>query len=281
MNKNFWKKINVVSIVSILILLFFAFVQIFPFYLNVVSALQPLSFIPEYGKIYLLPESFNFENFKIAYEMAELGIGLINTLIAASMYTLLSLLVALIVGYVLGKKEFKGKKIVILCLLGTMIIPGEILMVPNYFLMIKLDWLNKLAALFLPGLVNIFGIFLVKQYMNTIPNELLEAAEIDGCNEFQKIIKIVLPLSMPIVGTYSILTFTSIWNDYLWPQIVLRTTDKFTLQLKLMVFAPQFADSRDQILRSAGLISVLFPVIIVYIFFQRYFIESVSLTGLK
>ena len=86
---------------------------------------------------------------------------------------------------------------------------------------------------------------------------------------------------MPIVGTYCILTFTAIWNDYLWPNIVLRTTDKFTLQLKLMQFAPQFADSSDQILRAAGLIAVLFPVIVVYSIFQKYFIESVSVTGIK
>ena len=274
-------KINITSVFAVIILSVFSFVQIFPFYLSLVSSLEPLSFVPKYGKIYLWPEAFTFKNYYDAFIMAELGEGLINTLIAASMYTLLSLIIALIVGYVLGKKEFKGKKLVILCLLGTMIIPGEILMVPNYFIVIKLGWLNKLCALFLPGIVNIFGIFLIRQYMNTIPNELLEAAEIDGCNEIRKLYHIILPSSLPVVGTYSILTFTAIWNDYLWPQIVLRTTDKFTIQLKLMVFSPTFADSRDQILRSAGLMAVLLPVIIVYIFFQRYFIESVSTSGIK
>lgn len=267
--------------IIIAILALFSFVQIFPFYLQLVNSLQPLTFKPQYGKINLWPESFNFKNYVLAFEMAELGEGLVNTLIAASTFTLLSLCVVMMVGYVLGKKNFKGKKIVTICLLGTMMIPGEILMVPNYFLMVNLGWLNELKALFLPGIVNIFGIFLVKQYMNTIPDSLLESAEIDGCNEIQKIFHIVIPNSMPIVGTYCILTFTSIWNDYLWPNIVLRTTDKFTLQLKLMTFAPQFADSSDQILRAAGLIAVLFPVILVYSIFQKYFIESVSMTGIK
>ena len=185
------------------------------------------------------------------------------------------------VGYVLGKKKFKGKKLITIILLATMMIPGEILMVPNYFIMIKLEWLKTLRALFLPGIVNIFGIFFVRQYMNTIPNALLESAELDGCNELKKIRYIILPLSLPIVGTYSILTFIAIWNDYLWPMIVLRTSDMFTLQLKLMNFSPMFADARDQILRAAGLISVLLPVIIIYIFFQRYFIKGISTTGIK
>lgn len=279
MNKK--KKIDMLSIMTYLILIVFSFVQVFPFFLQLVHSLQPFSFTPEYGKMYLLPESFNFQNYRIAYEMAELGEGLINTLIAATLYTAISLIVVLTVGYVLGKKRFKGKKLIILALLGTMMIPGEILMVPNYFIIIKLGWLNKLRALFLPGIVNIFGIFLVKQYMNTIPDAILESAEIDGCNEVQKIFKIILPLSMPIVGTYCILTFIAIWNDYLWPMIVLRTSDMFTLQLKLMQFSPMFADTRDQILKSAGLIAVLFPVILVYIFFQRYFIQSVNTTGIK
>ncbi len=279
--KPWYKKANLAGIVSVIILSFFALVQILPFFLQLVLSLQPLDFRPEYGKLYFWPKSINFKNYIMAFKLAELKEGLVNTLIAASAYTFISLCVVLVVGYVLGKKEFKGKKLITIMLLATMMIPGEILMVPNYFLMIKFGWLNELKALFLPGIVNIFGIFLVRQFMNTIPNALLESAELDGANEFQKIFKIVLPLSMPVVGTYSILTFTALWNDYLWPNIVLRTTDKFTIQLKLMQFAPQFADSRDQILMAAGLILVLFPVITVYIFFQRYFIQSVNMTGIK
>ena len=270
------------NIIAYGILIFFALAQVFPFYLQVVYSLQPQNFRPEYGKLYIFPEEgLHFDNYVEAFKLAELGQGLANTLIAATLFTLISLVVVLVVGYVLGKKEFKGKKLITIILLATMMIPGEILMVPNYFIMIKLKWLNELKALFLPGIVNIFGIFLVKQYMNTIPNSLLESAELDGCGELKKIRYIILPLSMPIVGTYCILTFIAIWNDYLWPMIILRTSDMFTLQLKLMNFSPMFADARDQILHAAGLISVLLPVIIIFIFFQRYFIKGVSTTGIK
>lgn len=279
--KSALKRINYVGILVVIILSLFAIVQILPFYLQLVSSLQPLNFRPQYGKLNFWPESINFGNYSLAFKLAELGTGLVNTLIAASLYTFISLCVVLIVGYVLGKKRFRGKKLITIMLLGTMMVPGEVLMVPNYFLMIKFGWLNELKALFLPGIVNIFGIFLVKQFMNTIPDALLESAELDGANELQKIFKVVLPMSMPVIGTYSILTFTAIWNDYLWPNIVLRTSDKFTIQLKLMQFAPQFADARDQILMAAGLILVLFPVITVYVFFQRYFIQSVNMTGIK
>ena len=176
-------KKNIGQGLIIFVLCLFSFVQIFPFYLQLVNSLQPLSFQPQYGKMYFWPESVNFSNYALAFEMAELAEGLKNTLIAATLFTLISLCVVMIVGYVLGKKNFKGKKLVTICLLGTMMIPGEILMVPNYFLMVNLNWLNDLKALFLPGIVNIFGIFLVKQYMNTIPDSLLESAELDATKD--------------------------------------------------------------------------------------------------
>ena len=109
-------KKNLGQFFIVLVLSLFSFVQIFPFYLQLVNSLQPLTFQPQYGKLYLWPESFNFNNYRLAYEMAELGEGLVNTLIAASAYTFLSLCVVMIVGYVLGKKKFKGKKIVTICL---------------------------------------------------------------------------------------------------------------------------------------------------------------------
>ncbi|MDR3318757.1 MAG: carbohydrate ABC transporter permease [Clostridiales bacterium] len=268
------------NIAVITVLSVFAFCQIFPFWLQLVQAVRPQSYLPD-GRMHLLPESLNLKNFADALKLADLGTGYVNSAIAAGAYTALSLIIVLVCGYVLGKKSFPGKNIIFICLMATMMIPGEVLMVPNYMLVIRLGMFNKLGALIFPGLVNIFGIFLVKQFMNTIPDVMLEAAEIDGASELRRLARIVLPLSMPIIGTYFILTFIAIWNDYLWPMIVLRTYEKFTLQLKIMTFSPMFADSRDQVLRAAGLMITLAPVIAVYLIFQRQFIESVSVTGIK
>lgn len=280
-NKKKSRSLAVVNAFTIIILCLFAFAQIFPFYLQLVYSFQPFTFVPKPGRMELWPESFNFSNYAEAFRLADFATGLKNTLITAVSFTALSLVVVLIMGYVLGKKDFYGKNFIFIMLMATMMIPGEVLMVPNYILVIKLRWLDKLTALILPGIVNIFGIFLVKQFMNSIPNTVLEAAEIDGAGELRRIFSIVLPLSLPIVSTYCILTFTSMWNDYLWPMIVLRTSESFTLQLKLKVFSPMFGTSRDQILMAAGLMLALIPIVVMYLCFQKNFIEGTSVSGLK
>lgn len=267
--------------VIVAVLIFFAFCQTFPFYLQLVRAFQPFDFIPEYSKIYLWPEAINFGNFTYAFRAGDLGRGFLNTSIVAVTYTFLSAIVVLIVGYVLGKINFRGKNIIFMCLLATMMVPGEVLLVPNYFMMIKLRLVDTLAALFLPGLVNIFGIFLVKQFMTTIPDTVLEAARIDGASEIKTLYKILLPMSLPIISTYCILTFISMWNEYLWPMIVLKTDTNYTLQIKLMYFNPSFATDWDQTLLAAGLMLTLIPVLAFYAVFQRQFIEGISVTGMK
>ena len=268
------------NVLTIVILILFAFAQIFPFYLQLVYSFQPFSYTPKPNKNSFF-STVQFSNYAEAFKLADFATGFKNTIITAVCFTGLSLIVVMIMGYVLGKKDFYGKKFIFIMLIATMMIPGEVLMVPNYMLVIRFQMLNKLTALILPGIVNIFGIFLVRQFMNTIPDTVLEAAEIDGAGEIRRIFLIVMPLSLPIVATYCILTFTATWNDYLWPMIVLRTSDMFTLQLKLKVFSPMFGTSRDQILMAAGLMLALIPVIVMYLLFQRNFIEGVSVSGLK
>src|SRR5690554_176756 len=200
------------SIYTILIIV--AFLQTFPFFLKIVDSLHDISFIPEFNKLYIWPEQVSLNNYSLAIERGDLFVGLTNSLIHTISFTGLSLFFALIVGYVLAKKQFKGKKIVEILLLSTMMIPGEINMIPNYLLVQTLGWTDSLLAIILPGMINVFGIFLIRQYMNTIPDAVLEAAEIDGASEMRKIFTIVLPMSKPIIVTYIILTFTSTWNEY-------------------------------------------------------------------
>lgn len=268
-----------VLIYSILILV--SFLQTFPFFLKLVDSLHDISFIPEYNKLYLWPEFFSFNNYPLAIERGDLFVGLRNSLIHTISFTGLSLFFALIVGYVLAKKQFKGKKIVSILLLSTMMIPGEINMIPNYLLVQALGWTDSLLAVILPGMINVIGIFLIRQYMNTIPDAVLEAAEIDGAGEMRKIFNIVLPMSKPIIVTYIILTFTSTWNEYLWPLITLKDPDLFTLQLKMYQFYPQFGGAADGFVRSAGMILITIPIIIVYTIFQRNFIENSNIAGIK
>jgi multiple sugar transport system permease protein len=269
------------KIVSAIILSLLALLQLFPFWIQIVSSLQPLDFLPESGKIYLLPSAFSIGNYREAIVRVELVRGVVNSLVAATGYTLLSGVMILIVGYVVGKKRFKGRGVVKFMLLLTMMVPGEILMVTNYLLVSDLNWTNSFAGLILPGIVNVTGIYLVMSFMNTIPDSVLEAAYIDGAGELTKIFRIVLPLAMPVLSTYAILTFIAQWNDYLWPMIVTGDSRMFTVQLKLKEFNPYYGGFADEYLKSAAYTLSILPVLIVYIFCQKQLIGGMSISGLK
>ena len=279
------KKQNIVpligGVVIVILLSIVALMQIFPFYLQIVSSLQPLSFLPEPGTIYLIPESFNFRNYIEAIERVELFEGMINSIIVSGGYTFLSAIMCVIVAYVLGKKEFRGKKVVRFLLLLTMVVPGEMLMVTNYQLVSQLEWTNSYAGMILPGIVNITGIFLILSFMNTIPNAVLESADIDGAGEFTKLFKIVIPMALPVISSYCILTFVAQWNDYLWPMIVVNNADLYTIQLKLKEFNPYYGGYSDEILRAAATIFTIVPVVTVYLIFQKKFVSGLSITGMK
>lgn len=276
---NVWSLIG--SIVIVVILVIVALMQIFPFYLQIVTSLQPLDFLPDPGKIYLIPESFHAENFYEAMIRVELLEGMMNSIIVSGSYTFLSAIMCVIVAYVLGKKDFRGKKIIKFMMLLTMVVPGEMLMVTNYQLVSQLDWTNRYAGMILPGIVNITGIFLILSFMNTIPNAVLESADIDGAGEFQKLLMIVIPMALPVISSYCILTFVAQWNDYLWPMIVVNNSDLYTIQLKLKEFNPYYGGYSDEILKSAATIFTIVPVVIVYLIFQKKFVSGLSITGMK
>lgn len=274
-------KSTALNVAIVLFLSLLALMQLFPFWLQVVTSLQPLDFLPEDGKIYLLPVSVHLGNYLEAIEHVDLLRGVFNTLVVSLGYTLLSAIVILIVGYVIGKKEFRGKKIVKFCLLLTMMAPGELMMVTNYKLVSELGWTNTYAGLILPGIVNVTGIFLVMSFMNTIPDAMLESAVIDGAGEFTKLFRIVLPVCMPVLSTYFILTFVAQWNDYLWPMVITSDPDLFTIQLKLTEFSMYYGDYGDTILRAAALIITILPVLVIYLVCQKQFVEGLSVSGMK
>ena len=159
---------------------------------------------------------------------------------------------------------------------------GEVLMIPNYILVMNMGLNYSIWGLILPGIVNIFGVFLIKQYMANIPQSILESAELDGCNEFHKMFHIVVPMSKPILVTYVILTFVSTWNEYLWPMVMQASGSTVeTLQLIMYKFYPGLGNYADGFVRSAGIILITIPIIIVYIIFQKYFLEQNNLSGMK
>lgn len=270
------------QILCIVILTIIAFCQMFPFYLKLVDSLHSPELIPNSDKLYLWPENGTVENYLTALKVSGFWQALGNTAFHAVMFTAISLCIAIVVGYVLAKMEFKGKKFVTAILLATMMVPGEVLMIPNYILVMNMGLNYSIWGLILPGIVNIFGVFLIRQYMSNIPQSILESADLDGCNEFQKLFHIVVPMSKPILVTYVILTFVSTWNEYLWPMVMQSSGSTVeTLQLIMYKFYPGLGNYADGFVRSAGMILITIPIIIVYIIFQKYFLEQNNLSGMK
>lgn len=270
------------TILVIIILSFLSFAQVFPFYLQVVTSFSSIDIKPEPGVLYLWPSDgiLHFSNYVDAFIKGDLLRGTINTLIVSLSFTVLTSLVILICGYVITKKNFRGRKFVDFCFLITMMVPGELLMVTNYNLVSTLGWTSSYAALILPGLVNVAGILLVKAFMDSVPDACLESAKIDGASELRILFQIVLPMCMPVLTTYFILTFVAQWNDYLWPMLVTSDSSLFTIQLKLYNF--NIGGGREEeVLKAAALISTLIPIIIVYILCQKKFVGGLNFSGVK
>lgn len=265
-------------------LIIVAFFQIFPFWLKLVDATHSPDFLPEPGKVYIWFTDFTLANFKTVVQQARLfqalGVSLLHTL----SFTALSTVVVVTVGYVLSKKRFRGRKFVTTVLMATMMIPGEVMLAANYKLTIALGISTNTLGIILPGLVNVVGIFLVSQYMVNIPDSVLEAASIDGCGEVKKLIRIVFPMAKPIIMTYVIITFISTWNEYLFPLILYSTSGSgwlYTLQIAMQSFYPNFGGNADTYVRSAGMILITIPIVIMYIVFQKYILNQGNISGMK
>ncbi len=202
-----------------------------------------------------------------------------NTVIVAVSITFLSLLICSMAGYAFAKFRFPGRDKLFIGLLGTLMVPGQITMIPVFLLLNKLRLLNSFPGLILPGLASAFSIFFMRQFIRTIPDELLEAARIDGASERYIFFKIVLPLCKPALATLGIFNFTGSWNSFLWPLIIASSEKMYTLPVAIANLGGQY--QTDYGLQMAGAVVVIVPIIIVFLFAQKYFIKGITLSGLK
>jgi multiple sugar transport system permease protein len=203
-----------------------------------------------------------------------------NSVFLAVIRVLTRTTLALFAGYAFARMRFPGKEIVFSLMLGTMMIPGAVTLIPGFVLMAKyLRWTNTYWSLIVPGAVEVFGIFLMTQFLKAVPIELEEAAFIDGASRFQIVKNVVAPLSKPALLTLAILAFQASWNEFLGPLLYLNSQPKFTLPVGLQFFRYQFREDWNLIL--VGSMFNAIPVLVIFFFFQRYFIEGVSYAGLK
>jgi multiple sugar transport system permease protein len=182
-------------------------------------------------------------------------------------------------GYIFAKFEFRGKNFLFWFILATLMIPFQVTMIPGYLILARLNLINRLWGLIIPAAIDAFGIFLFRQFSMSIPNELLDAARVDGASEFRIYRSIVLPQLGPALATFGMLTFMFNWNAYLWPLIVLTEQKVRTLPIILTWYSNQHSDQLH--LTMAASVLVIFPVLIVFMFTQRWIVRGITLTGFK
>jgi multiple sugar transport system permease protein len=204
---------------------------------------------------------------------------LLNSLIVVSAACILNTIISSLAGYAFAKKHFPAKHLIFWIYLATMIIPAQVTLIPMFIIMKKLHLLNTLVALFLP-ILNAFGVFLCRQFMKDgIPDELIEAARMDGCREFRIYYSLVLPLAKPVLMSLAVFTFITSWNDFIWPLIILTDSTKQTLTLALSTLQGNYATNYGLVMAGATL--TFLPPFLFYVFMQKQFVEGVAFSGIK
>lgn len=228
-----------------------------------------------------LPETFaNFSNYIVLFTEKSFGLYFANSAIVSIVAVLGNVFFASMAGYALAKIDFSGRRLVFLAVVGSMTIPYVAVFVPQFLVIVQFGLVNTLTGIIVPILVMPLSIFIMRQFAMSVPDELLEAARMDGAGEFRIFFRVFLPLVGPAIATVSILTFLNSWNYFLWPLIVAQSQGTYTLPVGLAV-ASQASNTTAFGILLAGAVVVLLPVLILFVFLQRYFIQGVATAGLK
>ncbi|MCY4078874.1 MAG: carbohydrate ABC transporter permease [Caldilineaceae bacterium] len=227
----------------------------------------------------LIPEQFVWDNYIYILNELPFSLWFFNTILVALLVTVGTVLIDALAAYAFAKKQFWGRDFLFGLMLATIMIPGALLLIPAFLITNWLGLLNSYGGLIIPALANVLGVFLLRQFMQTIPEELEHAARIDGCSDFGVFWRIILPLSAPALATLSIVVFTSQWNNLVWPLVVLNDKDLYTLPLGLALLRSEFQVNYG-ITSASAFLSVV-PLLIVFLFLQRYFLEGLTVGAVK
>lgn len=222
---------------------------------------------------------FSFENYAYIFENAPVIKWTMNSLTIAVIVPVLSLIMASLAAFALSRIDFSYKKLAFWLILSGMMIPGEATIVSLYMVANSLNILDSYAALILPGLAGPLGVLIMKQFFDGMPNELVEAAKMDGCSLFRVWWNIFIPLSKPVLSTLMIFSFLGTWNDFLWPFLAIQSEELFTLPVGIPFFMSSY--NQDETLPMTVNAYASIPIIIIFIIFQRYIIKGVTLSGIK
>ncbi len=270
---------GIAEVVSRILLYIGGLMMFLPFFWLILSTFKHSSEITAVP-VTFFPREITFENYLEIFESFNIARYFSNSLFLAVVKTTIGIYTSLLCGYVLAKFEFRGKKIIFALILFSMMVPYLIMVIPMYEMVNSVNLIDTYWALILPALYSSFGIFMMRQYMvKGVPNELIEAARIDGAKEFFIFHRIAIPLSINMISALAIFLFLWNWEDFLWPYLVLNTKNKMPLAVALNMFSGQNAVNYGGLFAATAV--TILPVLIVYLFFQRRFVEGVSMSGIK
>ena len=250
--------------------------MVFPFVWMILTSLKTGADVYSFS---MIPNPATTQNYSFVFTRTDFVRWFLNSIFIAVMVVSSVLMFDTLVGYTLCKMQFRGKQLVFILIMSTLMVPTEMLIIPWYLMSAQLKWLNTYWSIMFPGLITAFGIFMMRQFFEGVPDELLEAARIDGLNELGIYARIALPLVMPAVSALAIFTFLGNWNAFLWPVIIVSNKELVTLPVGLAMFTTENNPEWERIMTAASLGTL--PVLAVFMVFQRQIIEGINLSGMK
>lgn len=266
------------SILKYTLLALAALSFIYPFIWMVSASLSSESGL---GDLTLLPVDFTWNNYVTVFTKIPLDRAFLNSAFVAVVTTSLVLVSGAMVGYALARFNFVGRNLIFYLIIFTMTLPFQITLIPNYITMVKLGWVDTYLALIVPFALNSLSILLFRQAFQSLPDALIEAARMDGAGEFRIIFQILVPNILPTVLTITILTFMGIWNEALWPLIVIRDESTMTMPQLVTLFSVGGRAEGQLGVKIAAAVMLAVPIVVLYLFFQKHFIRSMASSGMK
>jgi len=264
--------------IAFIILLVGLFAMLFPFFWMILSAFKTQADVYSYPPKWL-PSSWSLDNFARVFKMVPFGRYYFNSILVTTLSTVGQIFVSILAAYSLARLRFPFKNLIFMFVVATMLMPFVVTMIPTFLIISSLKWIDSYQGLIVPFLFNGFSIIFLVQFFITVPIDLQDAARIDGCSYFGILFNVILPNTKPAISTIALFTFLGQWTEYLWPLIVINTTDMRTLPIGLRYLMTE--GSSDYQLMMAASVMAIVPVLIVYMFSEKQFIKSITMTGLK
>lgn len=272
------KKLGLFDKVSNIIVLFFAILSLFPLYWLITSSVKTSAAVLKMPPDWI-PKTFFFSNYVDVFQSHPAVKWALNSIIVSTVTTVAVIIFSSMAAYAFSKLKFKGKNIIFVIFISSLMIPKEVMILPLFKVIQDFGWVNSLNGMIWPNVATAFGVFLLKGFFDTIPDSLREAAKIDGASELRIFYKIMLPIVKPGIGALFILNFVQVWNDYLWQLVVGQQEGSKTLMVGIASIMqdlnPNFA------YKMAGATVAAIPMLLIFVFFQRYFTRGITLGGVK